>query len=220
MAQFLDKLARTPVVTGNKNAGRLLFAMDATASRQPTWDRACHLQSSMFKATEQLGGLNVQLCYYRGYNEFHVSQWLSETATLLRDMSGVSCLAGHTQIHRVLNHAIEQTRNQRVQAVVLIGDALEESLDSLANLAGQLGILKTPVFVFHEGNDAVVARAFRQIAQLSGGAYCAFDESSAQQLKDLLAAVAIYASGGLKALEDFSANRSPAIKRLTQQLQS
>src|SRR3546814_12721854 len=56
---FLRKLADTPApgpASGDKR-GRLIFAMDATASREPTWDRASHLQAEMFKETEALGGL-------------------------------------------------------------------------------------------------------------------------------------------------------------------
>ncbi len=220
VAKFLEKVASTPALKTNSKEGRLLFAMDATASRQPTWDRACQLQSTMFKATEQLGGLSVQLCYYCGYKEFYRTKWLVSTDSLLRSMSRVSCSAGHTQIDRVLKHAIEETRAQQVQAVVLIGDAVEESPDKLSQLAGQLGILKTPVFVFQEGYDLAVSSVFRQIAHLSGGAYSAFDESSAQQLKELLSAVAVYASGGLKALEKFSASKSQPLQLLTQQLKS
>ena len=44
---FLKKVALTarPVKTAGR--GRLIFAMDATASREPTWDRACHIQAEM-----------------------------------------------------------------------------------------------------------------------------------------------------------------------------
>src|SRR3546814_16453759 len=68
--------------------------MDATASREPTWDRASHLQAEMFKETEALGGLDVQLIYYRGFGECRASPWVSESAKLLRFMTGVFCLAG------------------------------------------------------------------------------------------------------------------------------
>ena len=67
--EFLDKLARTPAVRSSTGRGRLLFAMDATASREPSWDRACHIQGEMFQATDGLGGLEVQLIYFRGFGE-------------------------------------------------------------------------------------------------------------------------------------------------------
>jgi hypothetical protein len=52
---FLRKLAATAAPApdaGGNGRGRLIFALDATASREPTWDRASHLQAEMFKETE------------------------------------------------------------------------------------------------------------------------------------------------------------------------
>ena len=37
---FLAKVAATPVKKVGVKPGRLIFALDATASRQPTWDQA------------------------------------------------------------------------------------------------------------------------------------------------------------------------------------
>ena len=45
---------------------RVIFALDATASREATWDLASQLQSKMF---EEAAGLEVQLLYYRGPDE-------------------------------------------------------------------------------------------------------------------------------------------------------
>jgi hypothetical protein len=191
--------------------------MDATASREPTWDRACHIQSEMFLATDSLGGLDVQLCYYRGFREFESTGWLSTSADLLAHMSGVRCAGGMTQIERVLEHALAETRRQKVDALVFVGDCMEEDIDRLCHVAGELGILGVPAFCFHEGNDAAAERTFREVARLSGGAYCSFDASSAQQLRDLMSAVAVYAAGGRKALEDFGQRQGGAALRLTQQ---
>jgi hypothetical protein len=215
--QFLDKMARIPASSG---AGRLVFALDATASREPTWDHACQLQSEMFEQTRTLGGLFVQLCYYRGYREFHASAWLCNTDRLMQQMNTVRCLGGHTQIAALLKHVRDETRRQRVQALVFIGDCVEEPVDDLCQLAGELGLLQVPVFVFHEGHDRAAARAFKQISQLSGGAYCQFDHNSPRLLQELLAAVAVYASGGRKALENYSQGKSAQLLRLTQQLRN
>ncbi len=187
--------------------GRLVFAMDATQSREPTWDRACHIQAQMFQETAALGGLAVQLCYYRGFLEFEASPWATETATLLRQMTAVCCAAGYTQIERVLTHTLEQTRKRRVNALVFVGDCMEEDPDRLGHLAGQLGALGVPCFVFQEGNDPVAERCFRAMADLSKGAYCRFDSRSASQLRDLLSAVAVYAAGGRPALERLGKTR-------------
>ena len=127
-------------------------------------------------------------------------------------MRAVSCIGGETQIERVLAHAIAESKKQRVDALVFVGDAMEENADRLCGLAGELGLLGTPVFVFHEGGDAVAGRAFRQIAQLSHGAYLSFDTASADRLKELLAAVAVYAAGGYRALADYGAKKGGEIR--------
>ncbi|NVK44481.1 MAG: VWA domain-containing protein [Oceanospirillaceae bacterium] len=215
--QFLHQVAKTTPPPAGKG-GRLIFALDATASREPTWDHACQLQSEMFEQTRELGGLSVQLCYYRGYREFFASDWLQDTDRLLRQMNAVSCLGGHTQIARLLTHTRDESRRQRVQALVFIGDCMEENVDDLCQLAGELGLLSVPVFVFHEGSDIVAGRAFKQISHLSGGAYCRFDRSSAGLLRELLGAVAVYASGGRKALEHFSHGKREEVLLLTRQL--
>jgi hypothetical protein len=215
---FLKKLAAMPSVRPAGPRGRLIFALDATASRQPTWDQACLIQAQMFQAVGQMGGLDVQLVYYRGFHEFEAFPWLDNAAALTQRMTGVFCLGGHTQIGRVLTHAIAETRAKRVNALVFVGDCMEESADNLCHLAGQLGVLGLPIFLFHEGHEPTAAATFRQLARLSGGAYCPFDAGSAQQLTELLRAVAVYAAGGLKALQDFSRKAGAKTLLLTRQL--
>jgi len=216
---FLRQVAALgPRPAGAGQRGRLVFALDATASRQPTWDRAQHIQAEMFSAAGSLGGLEVQLVFYRGFRECKASSWVSDGRTLLEKMTAVTCLGGQTQIGRVLAHARSQAQQGRVNAVVFIGDACEEDPDPLCHIAGELGLLKVPVFLFQEGGDPVAGRIFQQIARLSGGAWCPFDSSSAQQLKDLLSAVAVYAAGGRRALRDWSQGRSDAVRRLTHQI--
>ncbi|MDH3241316.1 MAG: VWA domain-containing protein [Alphaproteobacteria bacterium] len=214
--RFLSQVAAAPRPGGGR--GRLIFAMDATASREPTWDRACHIQGEMFAATDSLGGLEVQLVFYRGFKECKASPWVASSRELVRRMTAVSCLGGHTQIGRVLAHAVKETRKKRVDALVFVGDAMEEDVDDLSHAAGELGLLGVPTFVFHEGHDPVAARGFRQIAKLTKGAYCPFDAGSAEQLKDLLSAVAVYAAGGRRALEDLSARRGGVVRLLTSEL--
>ena len=214
--QFIHQVRSLP--TGGGGQGRLLFALDATASREATWDQACDLQSELFLATRDLGGLAIQLCYYRGYGEFKATAFVTKTQQLLKLMNGVRCLGGITQINRVLQHALKETRAQPIKAVVFIGDCCEESVDPLCHSAGELGMLRTPVFMFQEGNDAHTKAVFEQVSKLSGGAYAPFDRSSPQLLKDLLSAVAVYASGGVKALQHFASQSSPEVKRLTGQI--
>ena len=215
---FLRQVAAMPAVRPASGRGRLVFALDATASREPTWDHACRLQGEMFEATAALGGLDVKLVYYRGFNECKASHWMSSAADLHRVMRAVSCVGGETQIERVLAYALEETRKQRVGALVFVGDAMEENVDRLCQQAGELGLNGVPIFLFHEGNDPRAGRAFQQMAKLSRGAYLRFDAASAGRLKDLLGAVAVYAAGGYRALSDYSAKKGGEVLRLTTQL--
>ena len=215
---FLKKLAAMPAVRPAGPRGRLIFALDATASRQPTWDQACMIRAQMFQAVGQMGGLDVQLVYYRGFHEFEAFPWLDNAAALTQRMTGVFCLGGRTQIARVLKHAIAETKGKRVNALVFVGDCMEEPADNLCHMAGQLGVLGLPIFLFHEGREPLAAATFQQLARLSGGAYCPFDAGSAQQLTELLRAVAVYAAGGLKALQDYSRNAGGKTLLLTRQL--
>lgn len=215
---FLRKVAATPAVKRPGESGRLIFAMDATASRKPTWDHACHLQAQMFESTETLGGLAIQLCYYRGYQEFHAGDWLTNSTDLKRRMTAVHCLGGHTQIEKVLRHTLEESSEKRVNALVFVGDCMEEEVDRLCQLAGELGLRGVPAFMFHEGGEPTAKSAFKQIARLTRGAYCPFDAGSAQQLRDLLSAVAVYAAGGRHALERFSETGGETVKLLTRQI--
>lgn len=215
---FLEKIAQAPSVRPAGGRGRLVFAMDATASREPTWDRACHLQGQMFLETENLGGLEVQLVFYRGFGECKASPWVNSSRELVRRMTAVKCLGGQTQIGKVLNHTLKETRKRRVNALVFVGDCMEEDVDKLCHAAGQLGLQGVPAFMFQEGPDPIAARAFKQIAKLTGGAYCTFDTSSARQLRDLLSAVAVFAAGGRVALEDFGKRTGGATLQITNQV--
>ncbi len=211
-----DMRGLKPVGSGR---GRLIFAMDATMSRQPSWDLALELQADMFKAVKAVGGLDVQLVYFRGFNECQASKWVGDPEALARLMRKVSCQGGFTQIGKVLSHARRENAAAKVNALVYVGDCMEEDVDLLSQSAGELGLIGVPVFLFQEGREPKAERSFREIARLSRGAYCPFDAGSAKQLRELLTAVAVYATGGRKALQDFSdETNSGAALRLLEQL--
>ena len=199
IAAFLS--AARAVAPVDAGSGRLAFALDATMSRQPTWDSACKLQAEMFDAVGKAGALSVQLVYFRGLGECRSSRWVSDTRQLADLMSRIDCRGGQTQIGRVLRHVAGEAKARPVSALVYIGDAMEENIDALATLAGELALRKVPCFMFHEGNDPAAAIGFREIARLTGGAYVRFDQNAAAELAALLRAVATYATGGRKALE-------------------
>ncbi|WP_372781446.1 VWA domain-containing protein [Litorivivens sp.] len=214
IASFLDKAEKLPAKR-DVSGCRLVFALDATASRQPTWDQARALHGEMFDASKTLGGLSIQLCYYRGLGQFHASPWGRSPGQLHDEMVSVRCAAGYTQIHTLLRHCLAEHQQEKLKAVIFIGDAVEESVDALCGLAGECGLRQLPLFLFQEGSDGDVTRVFKRLAKLSGGAYARFDAASAAQLRDLLRAVASYASGGVDALRKLQDN---AARHLLEQL--
>jgi hypothetical protein len=192
----------------NPTRGRLIFALDATASRQPTWDTAAQLTSQMFGTVAAIGSLDVQLVYYRGEGECIASRWQSDAKALAAIMSRVMCMAGHTQIGRVLAHARKENAREKVNALIIVSDACEESPPALNGEASKLG--GVPVFMFQEGDSESIAGIYAEIARITGGAFCKFDAGAALRLADLLKAVAAFAAGGVKAL----ANRNSEAARL------
>lgn len=209
VADFIAKMkAVGPLSRGGR--GRLIFAMDATMSRAPTWDMALAHQAEMFAAVKAIGGLDVQLVYFRGFGECRASKWVSDPESLARLMTTVSCQGGRTQIGKVLGHARAEAAHHKVGALVYVGDCMEENIDELCAKAGELKLVGIPVFLFQEGRDAAASAAFAEIARITGGAHCRFDQGSASQLRDLLSAVAVYAAGGRKALEALSDARDGA----------
>src|SRR5258708_4596733 len=135
--EFLERVKSLgPAVTAGKR-GRLVFALDATMSRQPTWDSACALQADMFREAASIGGLDIQLVYFRGLNECRASGWVAGTEKLGGLMSAIDCRGGHTQIGKVLSHARQEHARQRVQALGFVGDAMEEAGDDLRAAAGE-----------------------------------------------------------------------------------
>jgi hypothetical protein len=215
---FLAQVRTLKPTVGAGQRGRLIFALDATMSRQPTWDTACRLQADMFREAAAIGGLNVQLVYYRGLGECRASSWVAQADKLADLMSRIDCRGGHTQIGKIIAHAKRETQNTKVQALVFVGDAMEEKLDDLCQSAGELGLLGVPAFMFQEGYEPIAEQAFREIARLTRGAYCRFDPGAAHQLGELLRAVAAYAAGGMRALADLSARNDPGAIKLIEQM--
>lgn len=215
---FLEEANSLTVRDKPTASARLMFALDATASRQATWDQACQLQSEMFLSTTDLGQLEVQLCFYRGHAEFGFSPWYTDSNRLLKKMNSVFCLGGITQIARVLRHAIKQRKLGEISALVFIGDCVEEPPALLYKLAGQLALYDVPVFLFYEGEDAAAQAVFREMAAITDGACCPFDSTSPQQLRELLQAVAVYAVGGVDALDRLLSVNSAAHGLLSNQL--
>ena len=192
--------------------GRVIFAIDATASRQPTWDQATHLQAQMFETAAKIGALDVRLVYFHGWGECSASRWMSDARALRAVMTGIACKAGHTQIRKVLDHVRKEHAKRPIDAVVYIGDACEETPTDLYEAT-----CSVPIFLFQEGSDPQFSTIFATLAKLTGGAHVAFNANSSVTLAELLKAVAAFATGGVKAL---AAQKTDAATLLLTQLKS
>jgi hypothetical protein len=208
--RFLENAKRVAVPD---TAARLIFALDATMSRQPTWDLATHLQAAMFDAVGEVGGLSVQLVYFRGFGECRASRWVADTRALRGLMCRIRCQGGRTQIGRVLRHVRGAATSESLRVMVFVGDAMEESVDDLCAVAGELAILGVKAFMFQEGADRQTEQAFREIARITGGAYERFDSKAPERLAGLLRAAATYARQGTDGLTRLAA-REPEARAL------
>ena len=212
--QFLAKAATVqPPVKGATQ--RLIFAMDATASRSPTWDLACSLHAELFGAVRDVGNIHVQLVYFRAFDEFRASPWKSTADALLNTMLGVRCMGGRTQILRVVEHTRRECALHPIRALLLVGDCFEENPKEVVAAAGQLAVYGVPMFVFQEGHDPYAAQTFAELARITRGAHVPFREGSAEELGELLRAVATYAAHGSSGLRA-ALNNPMAHKLLTQ----
>lgn len=218
---FLNK-ARDLAVhapSSGPSQGRLIFAMDATASRQPSWDTAAEIQAEMFEAVDGIGALDVQLVFFRGLSECKSSGWCRNAKSFRNYITKVTCRAGHTQIERVLAHVEREANAQKVDALIYVGDCIEENPDHLAPIAGRLALKGVKTFMFQEGHDRDAGFAFAEISRITGGAFMQFDASSAKKLRDLLGAVASYAVGGQSGLSVYQQKTgSDEVLRLSHQL--
>lgn len=212
---FLEKARRLGPPESRAPRARLAFALDATMSRQPTWDLACRVQGEMFAAASHAGGLSVQLIYFRGFHECRSSPWVADPQSLTALMTKIACQGGQTQIGRVLRHVRNEARQSPLKVLVYVGDAMEEPIDDLCAAAGELGLLGVKAFMFHEGHDPAAAQAFQEIARLTGGTYARFDAKAPQVLAELLRAAAAYAASGVEGLAKLAPHSEQARGLLT-----
>ncbi|MEM0900284.1 MAG: VWA domain-containing protein [Pseudomonadota bacterium] len=199
VSAFLNQAKSIKPGVGGK--GRVILALDATMSRQPTWDMAARIQAQMFHTASETGSLSMQLVYFRGFGECRASAWANDAKKLSSMMSKIDCRAGQTQIAKVLKHCAKEHAEKPVSAIVYIGDAMEENPDTLGHLAGQLGMRSVPLFLFQEGDDRATEVCFKELARLTRGGWFRFDRGSPDVLSRLLSSIARYATGGLKALK-------------------
>ncbi len=189
-------------------APRLIFALDATASRAPTWAAAQNLTETLLHTAADLGNLEMQVGYFRALSDCQFSHWSTDAKELVTLMRGIHCASGTTQIQTVLQHALTEANAAptRLKALVFVGDTFEEQgrRDEILHLAKMLGDLRVPIFMFLERTSDTGREdrtTYEAISRASGGATVDFQEGAIAELRKLLQMVATLAVGGIDALK-------------------
>lgn len=179
---------------------RLIFAVDATASREPAWRAARGVTDSLVKALP--GALDVALAVHGG-GRVHTFTPYTTAANTLRDRAaGVMCKAGFTRLLPIMASAV---KDPGVKVVIYIGDVFEESLARGRRLADSMGARGTRLIVLHDTADPAArghAEIFWDLAKRTGGCVLPFEAGASRKLHDLVSAVAVYAVGGERLLQE------------------
>jgi hypothetical protein len=176
---------------------RIGFLVDATGSRNKTWERAQGIQSKMFRAAYGIKAIKLRLVHFGG-GSLTTRNWDDDTKSVAANMAAVRCQAGLTQILEGLQSFIDETPEDRATAIILIGDYFEECSTQAKITAVRLKDMGIKVYSFIEGNDHTAQTVFRNLAEISGGKFARFGDDL--PLADLCQGVALLASGGKKAL--------------------
>ena len=190
--------AEPPTETDTPHRPRLVFAVDATASREPAWAAARQVTDALVKALP--GELDVALAVHGGSRVHTFTAFTNNAATLRDRAAGVSCQAGMTRLLPILSASL---KHPGVRVVVYIGDVFEENVVLGRRLADAMGVAGTKLIVLHDTADLSARRdaeVFWDLAKRTGGCVLPFDASAPGRLRDLLSAVAVYAVGGEKLL--------------------
>jgi hypothetical protein len=218
---FLDKVGALSKTKDNskialalKKTPKLLFSMDATASRQPSWDVAQEITLSMFDVMP--GGLKIALAYHSGGHLKAVTDFRADAAYFKDQIAGVQCEAGLTALCEILESASEIPA---LSSLIYIGDCFEERLDTASRLAQKLKTNGVRCFMFLEGDDGEAREAFNTIAEITGGAVFPFEQQSLVRVKEKLDAIAAFSAGGMKLLKE-NQGRLPGARELIAKLGS
>jgi hypothetical protein len=196
LARFGISYDPTPQI---RASGHLLFGLDLTASREESLRQARIATASMFETVAAIGNIRVKLAWYRGKDECKVGRWHDDAEFLCRSMRNLACESGCTQIGRILRLALAM--NEKLSALVFVGDHCHDELDALPGLAGELRKKSIPIFIFHECRDndrqAIDSKPmFKKLAELSGGAYVEFKPNSGKVLRELMSSVGAFSAEG------------------------
>lgn len=185
------------------------FIIDATASRQDTWDTAQKTQAAMLSelANGFADRVTIELVTFGGDVLNAPTQAVSHIDAAKR-LAEVECKAGSTQFIDALQPFVERKDN-RTKSIIIVGDFFEENIETVYDVARKLAQKKIKIFTFQEGhydNDDTET-FFRELARITGGAYAKF--GSPVQLSKLCADVIDLTLGGCNALRALNKIETP-----------
>lgn len=182
---------------------RIGFIVDATASRDGAWEQAQTVQGRMFQAVAGLGRVSLRLVHFGG-GELTDHGWSENTRKLATRMAAVRCRQGLTQVLPALRVFMDD--GEKIDAVILVGDAFEEEPAEALMLCHTLRIRGIRVFAFFEGELLAAEDQFRLIAGTTGGRFARLGDDL--PLTDLCEGVALLAAGGEKAVRRLGNERA------------
>jgi hypothetical protein len=190
----------SPAAASTAQRPRLVFGFDATASREPAWAAARKVTDALVRALP--GELDVALAVHGGSRLHTFTEFTANPAVLRDRAAAIDCIPGHTQMLPILARTLAVPG---VRVVVYIGDVFEELPGRGRKLADEMGRRGIRLFVLHDVADWNARRdaeLFRDLARRTGGDILPFDANAPDRLRELLAAVAVYAVGGEALLEE------------------
>lgn len=174
---------------------RLVFGVDATASRQPAWESAQRITDRMFDAIP--GALDVALAVHGGSRVHTFTQFSSDVGLFRGKAAAVRCMAGETKLCDLMERALE---SGGVRVMSYIGDAFEESREMALALADRFRARGIRLVILADQPSPATLEFFQQLVARAGGAVLDFRAEQLDVMGEVLEGVAALAVGGRKLL--------------------
>jgi len=175
---------------------RLVFAVDATASREATWRSAQKITARMFGVIPD--ALDVALAVHGGDDVHTFTEFSADVDVFRKQAAAVRCETGTTRLCEIMARTLDAGG---VRVMSYIGDAFEEDADEVLELADRFRLRGIQAVMLSDDADPEALAVFRQIAERTGGAVLDFRTGDTVLMGELLAGVATLAIGGRKLLE-------------------
>lgn len=175
---------------------RLVFAVDATASREAAWASAKKITDRMFGVIPN--ALDVALAVHGGDDLHTFTTFSADVDAFRKQAAAVDCESGVTRLCDIMARTLDAGG---VRVMSYIGDAFEEDADEALKLADRFRLRGIQAVMLSDGAEGKPLEVFRQIAERTGGAVLDFRAGDAALMGELLAGVATLAIGGRRLLE-------------------